>query len=205
MLHSIRLAHSPRSTTAGVKTAALGTLPFLSQIAEEDITSGSTSVASFYVPNSIARRHHPNVQPSHGALPDQELFIRVHNHESAQPALVKVNEPLSYAHFNFDQSSKLLVKGNSMVSVSSGSVDVPVKQSEATASNHTGSERRKDQTVTSPNEYRSELSPTAVKSTTVKRRTKMRKQTQDISARAAQRRANIHHRELMEDPGSSVS
>ena len=196
VLYSIRLAHSPRSAATGVKSTAPATLPFLSQIAEEDITSGSASVASFYVPNSIARRSHPNVQPSHGPLPDQELFIRVHDHESGQPALFKVNEPLSYAHFNFDQSSKHLVKGNSLVSVSSGSVDVPVNQPETTASN------LKAHTVASPNEYRGDLSPsTAVKSTTVKRRTKMRKQTQDITARAAQRRANIHHRELMEDAG----
>ena len=35
----------------------------------------------------------------------------------------------------------------------------------------------------------------------VRNKVRLRKQTQDIAARAAQRRANLHHKELMEDMG----
>jgi hypothetical protein len=59
--------------------------------------------------------------------------------------------------------------------MSSESVDVPINNGDSTA----------------------ESSPALLKNNKVK----LRKQTQDIAARAAQRRANLHHKELMEDMG----
>jgi len=81
-----------------------------------------------------------------------------------------------------------------MVSISSESVDVPINNVDAT--------RRKVHTTTPPpNDSTVELSLALPKNNKVK----LRKQTQDIAARAAQRRANLHHKELMEDMGSVFS
>ena len=56
---------------------------------------------------------------------------------------------------------------------------------------------------TSSTRNKNHLAPPANDSSNhpVNNRTKLRKQTQDIAAKAAQRRANLHHRELMEDMG----
>jgi hypothetical protein len=201
---SISLAHSPRTITGG-KPSIPTTLPFLSQIAEEDLTSASTSVTSFHLPNSVVRRNnnHPTTLPPHRTLSDQDLFTRVNDETNADVGqdLTPTNKPIAYAHFNFDQSTKQqqqqtqqLTKGNSMVSISSESVDVPINNVDTT--------RRKVHTTTPPpNDSTVELSLALPKNNKVK----MRKQTQDIAARAAQRRANLHHKELMEDMGSVFS
>ncbi len=80
-----------------------------------------------------------------------------------------------------------------MVSMSSESVDVPINNGETT--------RRKVHTTSPPNDSTAESSPALLKNNKVK----LRKQTQDIAARAAQRRANLHHKELMEDMGKKFS
>ena len=197
---SRRSAHSPRSVGGAAAGPATGgknpipsTLPFLSQIAEEDLTSASTSVTSFHLPNSIVRRHHPNPMPNGRTHSDHDLFVRV-NDETANPSSTllqdSTSKPTSYAHFNFDQASKQLAKGNSMVSISSDSVDVPLNNGE------TGATRRKVHTTSPPNEFAADP-----KSSSTTNKINLRKQTQDIAARAAQRRANRHHKELMEDMG----
>lgn len=185
------------ATAGGGSKALPSTLPFLSQIAEEDLTSASTSVTSFHLPNSIARRNHQNQVAAPGrTLSDHNLFIRLNDESYLNTSLVQDsgvanNKPTSYSHFNFDQSSKQLAKGNSLVSMSSDSVDVPVNGNEA---NNAGVSRRRGQ-GTSPSNDESNLAlPKTNKAT-------LRKQTQDIAARAAQRRATRHHRELMEDMG----
>jgi hypothetical protein len=168
------------------------TLPFLSQIAEEDLTSASTSVTSFHLPNSVVRRTNPptNIPPNR-ALSDQDLFTRVNDETSADLEQDRTNKPISYAHFNFDQSTKQqLAKGNSMVSMSSESVDVPINNGEGT--------RRKVHTTSPPNDPTTNETSTGLMKNN---KAKLRKQTQDIAARAAQRRANLHHKELMEDMG----
>lgn len=189
------VGHSPRTVPGG---KAVG-LPFLSQIAEEDLTSASTSVTSFHLPNSVARRpNHPGPMPPTRTLSDQDLFTRVNediNGEQGQDPTGPNNKPISYAHFNFDQSTKpQLAKGNSMVSMSSESVDVPIHNTDTTT-------RRKVRTNSPPPDQVLESSPGLFKSNKVR----LRKQTQDIAARAAQRRANLHHRELMEDMGKIIS
>ena len=183
----------------GGKPSNATTLPFLSQIAEEDLTSASTSVTSFHLPNSVARRNHPSTNvPPNRASSDHDLFTRVNDEMGGDlgqdTATNATNKPISYAHFNFDQSTKQqqLAKGNSMVSVSSESVDVPINNGEAT--------RRKVHTTTPPNDPLAESSPGLLKNNKVK----LRKQTQNIAARAAQRRANLHHKELMEDMGKII-
>lgn len=173
-------------------------LPFLSQIAEEELTSASTSVTSFHLPNSVARRTNPPVTlPPTRTLSDQDLFTRVTgeiNGENVPDSTSTTIKPISYAHFNFDQSSKpQLAKGNSMVSMSSESVDVPIQHADAT--------RRKVRTNSPPLDPTAESSPAFFKNNKVR----LRKQTQDIAARAAQRRANLHHKELMEDMGEKIS
>ncbi|CAF4891541.1 unnamed protein product, partial [Rotaria socialis] len=56
LIHDLK-NHSPRSVTgANVKPPTISTLPFLTQITEEDLTSASTSVTSFHLPNSQGRR-----------------------------------------------------------------------------------------------------------------------------------------------------
>jgi len=80
-----------------------------------------------------------------------------------------------------------------MVSMSSESVDVPINNGETT--------RRKVHTTSPPNDSTAESSPALLKNNKVT----LRKQTQDIAARAAQRRANLHHKELMEDMGKKFS
>ncbi len=208
-------AHSPRSLTAGGKVVGPSTLPFLSQIAEEDLTSASTSVTSFHLPSNGSRRN-PTVTlppPPHRTLSDQDFFMRVNddsnNLNGDLPADISLtnNKPMSYAHFNFDQSSKQLAKGNSLVSMSSESVDVPLNGNGETAATGGGGTRRKAPTTSPTNDSTAESSPALLKNggtTTTssnKSKNKLRKQTQDIAARAAQRRANLHHRELMEDMG----
>ena len=179
------------------KTALPSTLPFLSQIAEEDLTSASTSVTSFHLPNSIARRNHPNPLPGARTLSDHNLFTRLNddltlNVPSGQDASSVNGKPTSYSHFSFDPASRILAKGNSLVSMSSDSVDVPLNNNEGAAA--AGAGRRKTRTTSPTNDDLSAGLPKTNK-------TNLRKQTQDIAARAAQRRANRHHRELMEDMG----
>lgn len=171
--------------TTGGKSSIPSTLPFLSQIAEEDLTSASTSVTSFHLPNSVVRRNNPNPISNGRTHSDHELFVRVNDETTTNGLYDSTSKPTSYAHFNFDQTSKQLAKGNSMVSISSDSVDVPLNNGE------TGTTRRKVHTTSPPNDLPN--------STTNK--INLRKQTQDIAARAAQRRANRHHKELMEDMG----
>ena len=215
-LYASSLAHSPRSTTgpgggggggAVSKSSIPSTLPFLSQIAEEDLTSASTSVTSFHLPNSIARRNHPNPLPPTRTLSDHELFVRVNDESNKSHPLGQDfsssntgTKPTSYAHFNFDQSSKQLVKGNSTISISSDSVDVPLNNIDLgiTNTNGTAASRRKGQTNSPPDEPAID---SLAKTTAATGKPYLRKQTQDIAARAAQRRATRHHKELMEDMG----
>ncbi len=78
-----------------------------------------------------------------------------------------------------------------MVSMSSESVDVPLNNVDTTR-------RKVHATTPPPNDLTTESSsPPLPRNNKVK----LRKQTQDIAARAAQRRANLHHKELMEDMG----
>lgn len=194
MIHDLK-THSPR-TNPGSKPSLSTTLPFLSQIAEEDLTSASTSVTSFHLPNSIVRR---NNQPPARTLSDQDLFTRVSEDNNTDVGQ-ETTKPISYAHFNFDQSNKQqLTKGNSMMSMSSESVDVPIHS----ISNPNGDlSRRKIQMTSPPNDSSpGESSPALMKNNKIR----LRKQTQEIAARAAQRRANLHHKELMEDMGSAFS
>ncbi|CAF4946702.1 unnamed protein product, partial [Rotaria magnacalcarata] len=56
------------------------TLPFLSQIAEEDLTSASTSVTSFHLPTNVSsRRPNPTTLFPHRTLSDQDLFTHVND------------------------------------------------------------------------------------------------------------------------------
>lgn len=148
-------------------------------------------MTSFHLPNSIVRRTN---QPPARTLSDQDLFTRV-SEDANTDVSQEPTKPISYAHFNFDQSTKQqLTKGNSMMSMSSESVDVPIHSNGDLS-------KRKVQTTTSPNDSPGESSPALMKSNKIL----LRKQTQEIAARAAQRRANIHHKELMEDIGSAFS
>jgi hypothetical protein len=177
------------------KSSNQSTLPFLSQIAEEDLTSASTSVTSFHLSNNNnSRRNQPlSTLPPPRTLSDQDLFTRVDNDLGQDSA----NKPLSYSHFNFEQSSKQqLIKGNSLVSMSSDSVDMPLNNGDTT--------RRKVHTNSPPNDSTAESSPLFI-SNSMNNKVTLRKQTQNIAARAAQRRANLHHKELMEDMGSGFS
>ncbi|UJR33083.1 hypothetical protein I4U23_020542 [Adineta vaga] len=180
--------HSLR-TIAGANGKS--TLPFLSQIAEEDLTSASTSVTSFHLPSNNSRRNQSiTTLPPNRTLSDQDLFTRVNNDTSNHDLSTTKNKPISYSHFNFDQSSKQqLTKGNSLVSMSSESVDMPIHK------NETSSTRQKTHIIPPPHDLSNHP---------VNNKTKLRKQTQDIAAKAAQRRANLHHKELMEDMGSTV-
>lgn len=83
-----------------------------------------------------------------------------------------------------------------MISLSSESVDVPLNANDAT--------RRKLHTTSPPDDITIEPL-TSVLNNSFKNKAKLRKQTQDIAARAAQRRANLHHKELMEDMGKLFS
>lgn len=172
------------------------TLPFLSQIAEEDLTSASTSVASFHLNNR--RRSQPLLTiPPTRTLSDQDLFTHVNNNPN-EDLLSSSDKRLSYSHFNFDQATKLqqqqLIKGNSLVSTSSDSVDLPVYQNDSTI-------RRKGR-ISPLADTAPESSPNFLSKST-RSKDQLRKQTQDIAAKAAQRRANLHHKELMQDLGSS--
>ncbi|CAF0876622.1 unnamed protein product [Rotaria sordida] len=216
LIHDLKI-HSPHSITGGINSNKLSiptTLPILSQIAEEDLTSASTSVTSFHLPTNVSRRNNPTTLLPNRTLSDQDLFTHVndyttnnnnnhHQNESGQDLTsITTNKPISYAHFNFDQSSKQLAKGNSMVSMSSDSVDVSVHNGDTVTN---GITRRKVHTTSPPNDSTAEASPTLYKNNNVKNKVKLRKQTQNIAARAAQRRANLHHKELMEDMGSAFS
>ncbi|CAF2836546.1 unnamed protein product [Rotaria sp. Silwood2] len=204
--------HSPRSIAgANGKPSTTSTLPFLSQIAEEDLTSASTSVTSFHLPNNANRRNNYPLSTiiSHRTLSDQDLFTRVNNESNnndlGQDSPLTGNKPISYSHFNFEQSLKpQLTKGNSLASLSSESVDVPINTGDmTTGGGGGGGVQRKVHTTTPPND--SSVEPTLFLNNNVKGKAKLRKQTQDIAARAAQRRANLHHRELMEDMGPVFS
>ncbi|CAF0771846.1 unnamed protein product [Rotaria sordida] len=194
--------HSPRSVTGiNGKPSAL---PFLSQIAEEDLTSASTSVTSFHLPNNVNRRNNHQLSTiiSNRTLSDQDLFTHVNN-DLGQDSTT--NKPMSYSHFNFEQSLKpQLTKGNSLISLSSESVDVPINTNDMTTGGGGGAANRKVHTTSPPNDSSVEPS-TFFSNNNVKNKAKLRKQTQDIAARAAQRRANLHHKELMEDIGSAFS
>jgi hypothetical protein len=206
LYNQISLVHSPRSTTSSGggggngKLSVPTTLPFLSQIAEEDLTSASTSVTSFHLSNNPSQHQHPtSTLPPHRTLSDQDLFTRVDNDsnssELGQNFSSTRNKPLSYSHFNFEQSLKQpLVKGNSLVSLSSDSVDVPINNNDSI---NGGATRRQVHTTSPPHDSASELSPLVFKNNPNNSKVKLRKQTRDIAARAAQRRANLHHRELM--------
>jgi hypothetical protein len=198
------LGYSPRLTAGssnGGKPSISTTLPFLSQIAEEDLTSASTSVTSFHLPTNASRRYNQSTLPPHRTLSDQDLFTRINddstnNTDIAHDLISTTNKPESYSHFNFDSSSKQLTKGNSMVSISSESVDVPI-----TAGDSMGGATRHKVRATSPlNDWPAALSP-VFRNTNGKDKVELRKQTQDIAARAAQRRANLHHKELTGDTG----
>ncbi|CAF0886482.1 unnamed protein product [Didymodactylos carnosus] len=217
-------AHSPRTLTK--MGLSVSQLPILSQIAEEDLTSASTSVTSFHlIPNNQRTRTTNNVTTNllnNRALSDQELFTRVNendsnnislNDSSTTQALNSLimkstatnntmnnnNAPLSYAHFNFDGK---LAKGNSLVSISSESVDVPIDSQiprrKFSSPDASGGLRSNDP---SPSLFNKNGTTTTAGQGQQQAKGRLRKQTQDIAARAAQRRANLHHRELMEDLG----
>jgi hypothetical protein len=140
----------------------------------------------------VSRRNQPpSTLPPHRTLSDQDLFTRVNNDSNNNDLgqdlpSATTNKPLSYSHFNFEQSSKQqLAKGNSLVSMSSESVD------------NGDTIRRKVHTTSPPSDSTAESSPALF----LNNKVKVRKQTQNIAARAAQRRANLHHKELMEDMG----
>jgi hypothetical protein len=174
------------------KTSNSLTLPFLSQIAEEDLTSASTSVTSFHLTNNGGRRNLLSTVPPTRTLSDQDLFTRVNN-DLQQDSSSTPDKPVAYSHFNFEQSSKQqLSKGNSLVSMSSDSVDTPINNGDPT--------RRRSYRASSPNGSTHGSSP-AFFNNPLKNKGKLRKQTQNIAARAAQRRANLHHKELMGDIG----
>ena len=170
-------------------------LPFLSQIAEEDLTSASTSVTSFHLSNNGGRRNLLSTMPPTRALSDQDLFTRVNN-DLQQDSSSPQDKPVAYSHFNFEQISKQqLTKGNSLVSMSSDSVDTPINNGDPT--------RRKSYRTSSPNGSTHGSSP-AFFNNPLKNKGKLRKQTQNIAARAAQRRATLHHKELMGDLGKTL-
>jgi hypothetical protein len=76
--------------------------------------------------------------------------------------------------------------------VSSDSVDVPINNGDTT--------RRKVHTTSPTNDITAEFSPSFLNNSN-KSKVTLRKQTQNIAARAAQRKAHLHHQELMEDMG----
>ncbi|CAF0766429.1 unnamed protein product [Adineta steineri] len=196
LMHDLK-TYSLRSIAGGNNKLSL---PFLSQIAEEDLTSSSTSVTSFHIPTNGSRRN-LNQQVTtttlvvpHRTLSDQDLFTRVNNETNSndlgQDLLVTKTKPISYSHFNFEQSSKQqLTKGNSLVSMSSESVDTPINKTDTTIRNKTHTISPSNDNLHIP----------------INNKVKLRKQTQDIAAKAAQRRANLHHKELMGDMGPVVS
>ncbi|CAF0971218.1 unnamed protein product [Adineta ricciae] len=205
LIHDLK-SYSPRlvaGNSTGGKPSTSASFPFLSQIAEEDLTSASTSVTSFHLPNNGSRRYPTtSTLPSHRALSDQDLFSRLHDDSMAttdvgNDFMSTISKPVSYSHFNFDQTTKQLMKGNSLASLSSDIGDVSLTNVDGA--------RRKGHTGGSPaNDWPSESSP-AFRNHSTRDKMDLRKQTQDIAARAAQRRANLHHKELMEDMGPAFS
>ena len=134
--------------------------------------------------------------PPSRTLSDQDLFTRVNN-DLGQNLPSSSDKAISYSHFNFEQSTKQqLSKGNSLASMSSDSVDMPIN-------NPDGTRRKTNTTNTSPNGSTGVLSPAFLNNST-KNKGALRKQTRDIAARAAQRRANLHHKEVMEDMGKKI-
>ncbi|UJR14088.1 hypothetical protein I4U23_001084 [Adineta vaga] len=205
LIHDLK-SYSPRlvagNSTNG-KPSTSASFPFLSQIAEEDLTSASTSVTSFHLPNN-GSRHYPmmtSTLPPHRTLSDQDLFTRLHddsitNTDVGQDFMSTISKPVSYSHFNFDQTTKQLTKGNSLASLNSESADASLANGDGT--------RRKGHAGSPANDWPSELSP-AFRNHNGRDKMDLRKQTQDIAARAAQRRANLHHKELMQDIGPALS
>jgi len=119
------------------------------------------------------------------------------NNDLGQDLPSSSDKPVSYSHFNFEQSTKQqLSKGNSLVSMSSDSVDMPINNGDA-------ARRKNYTTATSPNGSTGGSSPAFLNNPTKNKGT-LRKQTQNIAARAAQRRANLHHKEVMEDMGKKI-
>lgn len=154
-------------------------------------------MTSFHPPNNpnSRRNHLLSVLPvTNRALSDQDLFTRVNN-DPGQDFTSTSEKPMSYSHFNFEQGPKQqLTKGNSMASMSSDSGEI---------SSHLGDNtQRKNGPTTSPNGSTAASSPAFTNNPTKNKGT-LRKQTQNIAARAAQRRANLHHREVMEDMGKN--
>jgi len=159
---------------------------YLSQIAEEDLTSGSTLSTSFLLPR---RTHLTTGVPTYQTLSDHDLFTRVNN-----------TKPLTFSQSNFDSSTKQqqqLIKGSSLMSFSSDSVDPN------DSINGHGATRRKVHTTSPPHDTPDEFASIFNKNTQSK--VKFRKQTLDIAAKAAQKRANLHHKQVMEDMGSVYS
>ena len=205
MLSKLTLAHSPHLLiSVGGKTSLTSTLPFLSQIAEEDLTSASTSVTSFHLPNNASRRNHPiSTFASNRTLSDQDLFTRVNNdsnnNDVGHNLLSTTDKPISYSHFNFESSLKQqLAKGNSLASLSSESLDLPLNTGDVIGG--PGATRPKVHTTSPVNDSIVESSG-LISNNNMKNKAKFRKQTKNIAARAAQRRANLHHKELMEEIG----
>ncbi|CAF5160191.1 unnamed protein product, partial [Rotaria magnacalcarata] len=82
LMHDLKV-HSPHSINGSNNSNKLTvptTLPFLSQIAEEDLTSASTSVTSFHLPTNVSsRRPNPTTLFPHRTLSDQDLFTHVND------------------------------------------------------------------------------------------------------------------------------
>ena len=124
--------------------------------------------------------------PTYQTLSDHDLFTRVNN-----------TKPLTFSQSNFDSSTKQqqqqLIKGSSLMSFSSDSVDPN------DSINGHGATRRKVHTTSPPHDTPDEFASIFNKNTQSK--VKFRKQTLDIAAKAAQKRANLHHKQVMEDMG----
>ena len=82
---------------------------------------------------------------------------------------------------------------------------MPITGNDSMISGGMGATRRKVHTTSPPHDTSLDSSPTFTKNNPGQNKVKVRKQTQDIAAKAAQRRANLHHKELMSDIGKLVA
>ena len=120
-----------------------------------------------------------NVSP-YRTLSDQELFTRLNEKNDRT-----TTKNISYSQLNFDSSGKpILTKGISSFSSSSDGPDDSFVQMKRKFNN------------TSPPTDISQNSSTA---NSTQSKVTFRRQTQEIAAKAAQKRADLHHRELMGD------
>jgi hypothetical protein len=185
--------HSPRLFNGNNRNGILSNV-YLSQIAEEDLTSASTSVTSFHLPNHAGQQSYSTGMLRERTASEQDLFTRVPDHSQSQ--LLTGNILSTFSQPPTDSTSKQqLVKGNSTFSYSSDSPEVPLNKAHNSI-HGTRTTHRKAQ-LRSPS-YDS-LTDLSTNNKQNQNKVKLRKQTKYIAARAAQRRANLHHQELMDD------